>query len=97
MANNIDEIRTLEDLTNVVSELYYNLNNIERLYFNMFVNPDPMTLTLERYDENGVLSTIQLNNRAKDLQNAYTGEGSPQNQKVASVGSFYIDTVSKSL
>ena len=47
----INNIRTLEDLTNVVSQLYFNLNNIERLYYDMFINPIPLTLELERYDE----------------------------------------------
>lgn len=88
----INNIRTLEDLTNVVSQLYFNLNNIERLYYDMFINPIPLTLELERYDENGQLGTIYVDNRAKDRQNALTGAGNPNGAQVARTGSLYIDT-----
>ena len=93
----INNIRTLEDLTNVVSQLYFNLNNIERLYYDMFINPIPMTLKLERYDENGQLGTIYLDNRAKDRQNALTGAGNPNGVQVARTGSLYIDTQTSTL
>ena len=91
----ISNIRTLEDLTNVVSQLYFNLNKIEALYYNMFVNPAPMMLDLERYDENGILGTISVPNRAMDMQKAYTGKGNPNGQQVAPVGSIYVDTNSR--
>lgn len=93
----ISNIRTLEDLTNVVSQLYFNLNNIERLYYDIFINPTPMTLELERYDENGVLGTITLDNRAKDRQNSYSGIGNPNGSQVGRTGSLYVDTSTLSL
>lgn len=92
---NINNIRTLEDLTNVVNQLYFNLNKIEALYFNMFLNPTPLMLELDRYDENGQLGTVSVPNRAMDMQKAYTGSGNPNGKQVASVGSLYIDVSSR--
>lgn len=93
----INNIRTLEDLTNVVSQLYYNLNKLDALYYDMFINPIPMTLELERYDENGQLTTVTLNNRAKDRMMTLSGAGSPNGVVSAITGTLYVDTASLTL
>ena len=93
----ISNIRTLEELTNVVSQLYFNLNKLDALYYDMFINPIPLTLDLERYDENGELVTVQLNNRAKDRLQTLSGSGSPNGVVAATEGSFYIDNDDRSL
>ena len=93
----INNIRTLEDLTNVVSQLYYNLNKLDALYYNMFITETPMLLELERYDEKGQLTTVTLKNRAMDRMIAVTGVGNPSGITAASVGTFYIDTASLTL
>lgn len=93
----ISNIRTLEDLINLVSQLYFNLDKLNALYYDMFINPTPMTLELERYDENGVLGTITLDNRAKDRQSALSGVGNPNGVQVGRTGALYIDTQTASL
>ena len=96
----IDNIRTLEDLTNVVAQLYFNLNTLDSKYYDMFINPEPMVIELERYDESGQLTKVYLNNRAKDRddsQGVLTGIGNPNGQQVAGIGTFYIDTATATL
>lgn len=84
-------VRTLEDIVNLLSILFTNLNNQNEQYYDMFLNPVPMDLELERYDENGELVTVIHPNVAKMRITAYSGEGNPNGKVVASVGSLYID------
>lgn len=89
---NLDNVRTLEDVINLLSILFFNLDKINNLYYDMFINPKPMTLALERMDENGIITTVSVDNRAKDLQLCYSGIGNPNGKQGADVGSLYIDT-----
>ena len=82
---------TLTELIDMLSELFTNMNNLDRLYYDMFFNTTPMDLTLQRYDENGVLQTYVIPNRAKDAANTLTGMGNPEGQVVAPIGKLYID------
>ena len=85
-------IRTQEELINVLSVLYFNLNEIERIYYDMFINTTPMDITFQRYDDLGVLGTITLPNRAKDAQIIQTGSVNPEGAVEAKAGVFYLDT-----
>ena len=91
-ADKLKNVRTLEDVVNLLTILFTNLNNQNKIYYDMFLNPTPMDLELERYDENGELTTVTLANRAKDRILSYSGTGSPNGVQVATVGSLYIDT-----
>lgn len=97
MANNIDNIkairnvRTMEDVAYLLNILYTNLNNLDRVYYDMFINPVPMDIELQRYDEKGELTTVVLPNRAKDIISTYTGLGNPNGKQVADVGALYLD------
>ena len=93
----LKNVRTMEDIVNLLSILFTNLNNQNELYYDMFLNPEPMDLELERYDENGELVTVTLANRAKDIIRAYTGEGNPNGKITARIGALYIDLVNGSL
>lgn len=101
MADNINEklqnARTMEDIVNLLSILFTNLNNQNEMYYDMFLNPVAMDLNLERYDENGQLVTVTLPNVAKMRINAYSGEGNPNGIQSASVGSLYVDTSTRSI
>lgn len=101
MADNISEklqtVRTLEDVVNLLSILFTNLNNQNEIYYDMFLNPVAMDLNLERYDENGQLVTVTLPNVAKMRINAYSGEGNPNGVQAASVGALYVDTTTRSI
>ena len=89
MATDISNIRTMQDVINVLSVVYFNMNEIERIYYDMFINPMPMDVTFQRYNDEGVLETITLPNRAKASFNVLTGEGSPNNVVAANIGVFY--------
>ena len=91
----IRSARTIEDVVNLLTILFTNLNNQNEIYYDMFLNPEPMDLELERYDENGELVTVTLPNRAKDLISTYSGAGSPNGVLAANVGATYIDTVNR--
>ena len=91
------EVRSMEEVAYLLNVLFTNLNNLDRTYYDMFINPVPMDIELQRYDENGVLTTVTLANRAKDRILAYSGEGNPNGKQVASTGALYIDTNSKDL
>ena len=97
MATDLSKIRTLQDVINALNIVYFNMNEIERIYFDMFINPTPMDVTFQRYDDQGVLSTITLPNRAKDRQNMITGSGSPEGKISGDVGAYYLDTVAQNL
>jgi len=88
---------TQEELTNLLSILYTNLNNLDSIYYDMFINSVPMDVTLERYDEAGVLQTYLLPNRAKDSQYILQGTGNPNGTISANTGVIYLDIASSSL
>jgi hypothetical protein len=101
MADNISEklqtVRTLEDVVNLLSILFTNLNNQNEIYYDMFLNPVAMDLNLERYNENGELVTVTLPNVAKMRVSAYSGEGNPNGAQAAGMGALYIDTLTKEI
>lgn len=97
MADDLSNIRTLQDVINALNIVYFNMNEIERIYYDMFINPNPMDITFQRYDDQGALETITLPNRAKDRQNLLTGSGSPEAVVPAGVGTYYLDVLSQNL
>ena len=52
MASNVDlnKIRTIQDVVNVLSVIFFNMNEIERIYYDMFLNPEEMDVTFQRYN-----------------------------------------------
>lgn len=94
MANNsISENLSDDQILTLLQQLFTNMNNLDRLYYDMFINRTPLTLTLERYNESGVLETFQLPNRAMDRlgDNKLQGKGSPERVQQADSGTFYLD------
>lgn len=89
---NLREIRTMEEVAYLLNILFTNMNNLNKAYYDIFINPEPMDVTLERYDENGQISTIEIPNRAKDKQGIYKGQGDPNGSQLANQGAFYLDT-----
>lgn len=89
--------RTMEDIVNLLSILFTNLNNQNEQYFDMFLNPVPMDLDLERYNEKGELEVVVHPNVAKMRINAYSGVGNPNGVQAASVGALYVDTTTRNI
>ena len=88
----LSSIRTTEDIINVLSILYFNLNEIERNFYDIFLNPKNMIINLQRYNDLGVLDVVPVKNLASLQTTALTGSGSPNGEVTAEVGKFYIDT-----
>lgn len=97
MTQDFSSLRTTEDIINALSVLYFNLNEIERNYYDIFINPKSMTVNLQRYNELGVLDTVPVKNLASLQTAALTGAGSPDGMVSAEVGKFYINTADYSL
>ena len=97
MTQDFSSLRTTEDIINALSVLYFNLNEIERNYYDIFINPKSMTVNLQRYNDQGVLDTVPVKNLASLQTAALTGNGSPDGMISAEVGKFYIDTSDYSL
>lgn len=97
MSSDFSSLRSTEEIINALSILYFNLNEQERIYYDMFINPIPMDVTFQRYNDSGALETITVPNRAKDVQSTLTGVGNPNGYVSASVGVFYIDTTTYDL
>ena len=92
MATDVSNITTLQDVINVLSVLFFNLNEVERVYYDIFINPEKMYVDVQRYNDQGELETISVPNRAMSSISALTGVGDPNGQVEASVGAFYINT-----
>ena len=95
--NNIYESLSDEQIIALLQMLFTNMNNLDRLYYDMFINTTPLTLTLERYNEDGVLESYELPNRAKDRSNIIQGRGTPEKSQIAGVGSIYLDTLTSNI
>ena len=91
MTQDFNNLRTTEDIVNALSVLYFNLNEIERNYYNIFLNPEEMTIDLQRYNEQGVLEVVPVKNLARLQMSALTGSGSPNGTVIANTGTLYID------
>lgn len=93
----LQNVRTMEDVVYLLTILFTNLNNQNKMYYDMFLNPTPMDIDLERYDENGKLGIVTLPNRAKDRIWVLTGKGNPNGQVAAKMGTIYLDETNKNL
>lgn len=81
------------DTTNTMTqlaELLTNTTSVVSQYFNIFLNPNPMDVELTQYDQNGILKTYVIPNRAKDTV-ALVGESSPEGTVYGSRGQIYLD------
>jgi len=88
---------TEDQVISLLQMLFKNLNSLDAIYYDMFINPNAMDVTLERYDENGTLQTLILPNRAKDKIQVLTGNGSPEGVVEANMASFYFDNKGRDL
>lgn len=78
-------------LENIV-ELLCNTTNMTAKFYDIFLNPTPMDVELEQYNDDNELITVVIPNRAKDKIVTKFGEGSPEGVVIAPMGTMYIDT-----
>ena len=84
-------VPTYESIETMLTKLATNYSNIAILFYDIFYNTSPMDVTFQMYDESGVLQTYTIPNRAKDMSNILSGEGSPQGNIEAGRGVIYQD------
>ena len=78
-------------LENVV-ELLTNTLNLTSVFYDIFLNPKPMFVTLEQYDDNNQLVEVTIPNRAQDRIISKIGKGNPEGSVEAPAGTMYIDS-----
>ena len=88
---------TDDQIITLLQMLFVNMNNLDRVYYDLFINTVPLDVTLERYDENGTLQKYTIPNRAKDKAQTYVGQGNPEGVQDGKIGSFYLDVLSSNL
>ena len=79
-------------LENVV-ELLTNTLNMTSVFYDIFLNPEPMDVTLEQYNNDNELVKVTIPNRAKDKILSRIGEGNPEGTVIAPIGTMYIDAL----
>ena len=89
----VDQITvpTFEQIETILSKLATNYSNLAIVFYDIFYNTTPMDVTFQMYDEAGILQTYTIPNRAKDMSNILSGNGSPQNEVGATKGVIYQD------
>ena len=75
-----------------LTELLTNTVNMTSVFYDVFLNPNPMYVTLQQYDENNELITVTIPNRALDRTIAKSGTGTPEGKVEGAVGTAYVDT-----
>lgn len=83
-------------LSNVV-ELLTNTLNMTSVFYDIFLNPNPMDVELEQYDDNNELIKVVIPNRAKDRILSKIGAGNPEGVVIAPVGTMYIDSTTSKI
>lgn len=79
-------------------EFLTNTVNMTSVFYDIFLNPEPMTVELQQFNDENELVTIPVPNRALDRQNMIKrGSGSPEGAVEAVVGTLYLDTESSIL
>lgn len=80
-----------------LAELLTNSVDMAAVFYDIFLNPQPMDVELKMFDNNNQLITITIPNRAKDRVTPYVGEGSPEGVVVAPIGAAYVDILTSTV
>lgn len=85
------DVATFSQIMTLLTQLSTNYTNIFTDYYNIFINPVPMDITLQFFDQDGNLQTIVIPNRAKDREYILNGNGDPNGNVTGNKGSLYQD------
>lgn len=80
-----------------LAELLTNSVDMAAVFYDIFLNPQPMDINIQMFDDNNQLITVTIPNRAKDRITSYVGEGSPEGTVEAPIGSVYVDTLTSTV
>lgn len=97
MSNEVT-MEQLEAIQSQLAMLQSDYKNILRTYYNMFYNPIPMNISLKLYNDEGIIETITVPNRASDTS-SYTKiyHGNPQGNVLGNLGELCLDTDANNL
>lgn len=68
----------IDQISTVLGKLQSNYSELARTFYTLFYDETPQDITLEWYDENGVLQTQTIPNRAKDMKYVLNGKVNPE-------------------
>lgn len=80
-----------------LAELLTNTVDMAAVFYDIFLNPQPLDINIQMYDDNNQLITVTIPNRAKDRITPYVGEGSPEGVVEAPIGAVYVDTLTSTV
>ena len=80
-----------------LAELLTNSVDMAAVFYDIFLNPQPLDINIQMYDDNNQLITVTIPNRAKDRITPYVGEGSPEGVVEAPIGAVYVDTLTSTV
>ena len=87
------EIDRLYLIDENLTELLTNTVDMASVFYDIFLNPEPMDVSFQMFNNENELITVTIPNRAKDRVTPYVGEGSPEGVVAAPIGSAYINTL----
>lgn len=85
-------IPTNSEIMVLMSRLETNWSELMNNFYDIFINPTPMYITLNLVDDNGDVQQVSIPNRAQDKEYILNGSGSPEGVVTANTGSIYQDT-----
>ncbi len=80
-----------------LAELLTNTVNMTSVFYDIFLNPNPMDVTFQMFNKDNELIDVTIPNRAKDRITPYIGEDSPEGVVAAPIGSVYVDTATSTV
>lgn len=88
---NVIQVPTYEQIEVLLSKLATNYSNLASVFYDVFYNTTPMDVTFQMYNKEGVLQTYTIPNRAQDMKNMLSGNGTPEGSIEAAAGVTYQD------
>jgi hypothetical protein len=85
-----------DDILIDLAELLATITDLANAYFDLFISPEPMDVTISMYDQAGALQNYTIPNRAKDRQ-VVMGEYDPNDNLDSAVGTLYMNNTSRTL
>lgn len=79
--------------TTMLTTLLVNAEAIVSTYFDMFFNPNPIDVTLNQYDSDGVIKTYTVPNMAKYKLIFTRGYVNPEGNVESKAGGIYLDII----
>lgn len=85
-------IATFEQIETILIKIATAYSSMALTFYDVFYNPIPKEVTFQMYNEEGILTTYTIPNRAMDFRYILNGAGAPENEAVGQLGSIYQDT-----